>query len=415
MKVYKEPLSPVDKGRAYEHALMTIRKEWAGQVRDLEPWGACEVDPEPLEINDLNGEILFYEFKVINGKKESGTVKASASRALGSPIVTVEFGKRSWDPDKAAKQAEKKVKEKYPKAEIKDVDVVCYCYPRIGIRVFFSEPDGTEQATIFDVSNGSEVEIFSDHEEEGSGVYSFYHEYAYPEAAKREYLWDLSDKELEIMKDRIPRAFDRGFSSKELKDLKASIAASIQPVHPLSPTPIPIPFYSWRVLRYAPRCTPHDCFELRGQKTSVYCAVATGQMILDFYRYYFSQDQIAYAMGTGPGGTTLNGQVTGYESLSKGCLDATLDTSANWVEAQAEINANRPLKSGIPGHARACAGWKRQNFHLIWQPLQRWLKIYDPWPWNPDPCKGGRVYWENWNAVTHTNFIYVRHRTQTCH
>ncbi len=410
MKVYKEPMSPVEKERAYQHVLMTIRREWAGQVRDLEPWGGNEVDPEPMEINDLNGEVLFYEFTVMNGKKEVGTVKASASRTMGSPVVTVEFGNRQWDPDKVRQQAKKKVKGQYPKAEIEDVDIVCYCYPKIGVRVFFREPNQPVRSVVFDVSSMSEVDIFSDYDVEGTSAYSLYQDYLYPDAPSREMAWDLADKEMEIIQDKVPMVSSRGFTAKELKELKTALTTSIEPVHPI----VPFPFYSWRVLRYAPRCSPHDCFELRGQKTPVYCAVATGQMILDFYRYNFSQDQIATAMGTGPGGTSLNGQVQGYESLSNRCLDATIDHSANWSEAKMEIDANRPLKSGIPGHARACAGWKRANIMVVWQPRPLWLKIYDPWPWNADPCKGGRIYWENWRAIQHTNFIYVRHRSTQC-
>jgi hypothetical protein len=42
---------------------------------------------------------------------------------------------------------------------------------------------------------------------------------------------------------------------------------------------------------------------MHGQETSLWCTVATGQMMLDFWRYYFSQTDIATAMGTGSGGT----------------------------------------------------------------------------------------------------------------
>ena len=48
------------------------------------------------------------------------------------------------------------------------------------------------------------------------------------------------------------------------------------------------PFSSQKVIRFGPRCSPHECFELYAQQTNVYCAVATGQMILDFYRWYFT-------------------------------------------------------------------------------------------------------------------------------
>jgi hypothetical protein len=120
-------------------------------------------------------------------------------------------------------------------------------------------------------------------------------------------------------------------------------------------------------------------------------------------------------MGTTSGsGTDQSGQIAGYQSLSKNSLEATLDTSADWSEAKSEIDAGRPLKSGIPGHARACFGWKRQNIILIGTTPTRWLYILDPWPWNTDICSGGAVYWENWDSVNHTNFIYVRHRATTC-
>jgi hypothetical protein len=136
-------------------------------------------------------------------------------------------------------------------------------------------------------------------------------------------------------------------------------------------------------------------------------------MILDFYKYHYTQDEIATAMGTGSSGTGNGGQVAGYESLSHNCLDATYDSSADWSEARNEINANRPVKSGVPRHARAVAGWRRENFTWPGRSKKRWLKVYDPWPWNANICEGGDIYWEDWETKTHTNFIYVRHRTTT--
>jgi hypothetical protein len=154
---------------------------------------------------------------------------------------------------------------------------------------------------------------------------------------------------------------------------------------------------------------------LHSQQTDVYCAVATGQMILDFYRYYYNQNDIAIRMGTTSGGTGVYEQATGIRSLSKNCLEATIDTSAAWTEAKTQLDLNRPLKSGIPGHARACFGWKRQNIFVVGRIRpRRWLCILDPWPWNADLCEGGPVYWEDWDAISHTNFMYVNHRTTSC-
>ena len=111
-----------------------------------------------------------------------------------------------------------------------------------------------------------------------------------------------------------------------------------------------------QTVRFGPRCSPHECMELYAQQTDVFCAVATGQMILDFYKWHFSQDQIAATMGTDSGGTGQSGQIAGYEGRSNGCLDATLDETAAWSEAVAEIDANRPFKSGIPGHRALRSG-----------------------------------------------------------
>jgi hypothetical protein len=234
-----------------------------------------------------------------------------------------------------------------------------------------------------------------------SRLWSFYQTIAEPPAREKLRRWDLADREFEAVTKRTKNILATAYTDREAVRLRASLKLE-------SPYSF-IPFYSWRVLEYGPRCSPHPCFMLYAQQTDVYCAVATGQMILDFHRWPFTQDQIATAMSTDASGTTNSNQVAGYESLTNNLFDATFDSSADWSEAKSEIDANRPLKSGISGHARACAGWKRQNIFWIMQSPKRWLQIYDPWPWNADICKGGAVVWEDWDAVEHTNFIYVRH------
>ena len=60
----REPKLPVNKKDAMEHALLTMRRAWAGgDVRDFKRWGGYDIDPKPLAIYDLNGQVLFYEFK----------------------------------------------------------------------------------------------------------------------------------------------------------------------------------------------------------------------------------------------------------------------------------------------------------------------------------------------------------------
>lgn len=413
-KSNREPRLAVDKETAVRHAKLTVRRAWAGAIEDFEGWGGLEVDESRcLPIYDLNGKLLFYEFDVTDGNEMKGSVKAAASKIIGSPVVTVEFGARGWDADKAFEGAKKKVAEIIPDGKIVGKgDLVCYSYPKIGIGVTVHAPETGEQELLFDVSDlslvggsgmqGYEMEGYGADELEGFTAWSFYEEEAEPKAVENETRWNLAESDLEAASVGSPRVFEGGLTEGDLETLRVE----------LTPQPVlgrRFPFYSKRTIKFAPRCTPHDCFALYGQQTNVYCAVATGQMILDFYRYYFTQDEIAKAMSTGASGTSNPNQVIGYETLSNGCLDATFDGSAQWSEARAEIDANRPLKSGIPGHARACAGWKRQNITFRGQRPRRWLRIFDPWPWNSDICKGGKILWEDWDAVTHTNFIYVRH------
>ena len=102
-------------------------------------------------------------------------------------------------------------------------------------------------------------------------------------------------------------------------------------------------------------------------------------------------------MGTTTSGTSMSGQLDYYTGNRPDCLDKSGsydDYDCTWVKAKDEIDANRPLKSGVPGHARACAGW--------WSDGTNYLYIYDPLPVNQ-----GEIYWESWGSIEHTNYIYV--------
>jgi hypothetical protein len=402
----KMPREGVKISRALEAARLTFRRAWAGEVPGFKAWGGYEVGTEPLIIHDLNGQVLFYEFTVRSGEKQVGSIKASASALIGSLVVTVEFGPRKWSRRRAQERAEEEARKRFPNARHSDAELVCYCYPKLGVRIYAEDREG-QRSVIIDVADGSVIERFGSDEKEGVTAYSFLDEVAEPQRELRLRRFDLANRELDLLAREAPDIL----AEEPVKDLPRIKGILIPRNLGLSDK---ISLYSLRVLKYGPRCTPHDCFQLYAQQTDVYCAVATGQMILDFYRWNFTQNQIATAMNTDAGGTSNPDQVTGYQSLSNQTLTATFDSSADWAEAKAEIDANRPVKSGIPGHARAVAGWKRQNFWLIGGAPKRWLQIYDPWPWNEDLCDGGKIVWEDWDAVNHTNFIYVRHRTTVC-
>jgi hypothetical protein len=396
----KEPRALVDRADALGQAQLAVRRAWAGGIADLQDWGVGEFDPEPLVIHDLNGEPLFYDFTVREGKREIGRTRAAASKLVGSPVVAIERGARGWDAAKAPAMALAAAKKAYPRRDLAAKEFVCYSYPKIGVRIEIDAGKGGN--IIVDVSDGSIVQRFGAEELEGQTAWSFLEQRPPSVLDQQLRRYAEAEQELDLTRKATKEMFATAFSARELTALRPRF---------LIPSDYVVQLYSSRVLKYGPRCNAHDSFMLYSQQTNVYCAVATGQMILDFYRRPFEQSAIATAMGTGAGGTSQAGQETGYRTLSNGCLDAWHDYSAEWSEAKAEIDANRPLKSGIPGHARACTGWKRQNFGMIGSTPKRWLQIHDPWPWNADLCAGGAVYWEDWDAVTHTNWCYVRHST----
>ncbi len=397
----EEPRAEVNRDLAFKHAQLEARRAWAGDAADLRDWGTAEFDPEPLVINDINGEPLFYEFSAHRGRQEGGRVRAAASELVGVPVLAMECGPRRWSPKRAVEMATNAARKEHPGDDITETELVAYSYPKIGVRVRVGGERG--RSLIFDASDGTKVMLYDEDAVEGQSARSYLEVITPEEEEKRKERFAEATRELETARRRCPEALATSFTDSEHRGLRQKL---------IMPSEYDfIPFLASRVLRFGPRCAPHECFELYGQQTNVFCAVATGQMILDFYRRYFTQDDIADAMSTGPHGTSLSGQEDGYESLSNGCLDAGHDFSPTWAKGKAEIDANRPLKSGVPGHARACSGWMRMN--VFWRPgmTRRWLRIYDPWPWNEDICSGGAVYWENWEAQTYTNFCYVRHNT----
>ena len=401
----KRPRDGVEVGQALAAARLHVRRAWAGEVQGFEAWGGYDIEKEPLIIHDLNGQVLFYEFTVSNRKSQVGSIKASASRVIGSQVVTLEFGSRKWSRGKATERAEEEARKRFPQARLSPPELVCYCYPKLGVRIYAG--DDRRHSVIVDVADGSVVERVGKDDGEGFTAYSFYDEVAEPQREIRLRRFEQADREMEVLYKEGRELFEEGGLDHAAKAREIFVSRSPGLIAQVS-------LYSSRVLKYGPRCSPHDCFQLYAQQTNVYCAVATGQMILDFYRWNFTQDQIATAMNTDSDGTNNPDQVAGYQSLSNQTLVATFDGSANWAEAKAEIDANRPVKSGVPGHARAIAGWKRQNIFRLGGAPKRWLLVYDPWPWNEDICAGGKMVWEDWDAIEHTNFITVRHRTTAC-
>jgi hypothetical protein len=386
------------KTEAYLHALTSVAKNIASGEPHLRDWSKAKIAGEPLSIYDINGSLLFYDFDVYNGKAMLGTIRAAATRLLGSPVISYRLGPRKWDEAAAYKKITAAARKNYGGYKITTTLLVCYSYPKIGLLVTLQSANNQPLRVIFDIADYSVIPVKEAKlEYEGAFAWSF--------------LDSLGDK---LKKANLKKfaAFDKKrpkvkYEKGGLKELKKYTIDKL----------IDIRIFTFRVFirKELQFCThynynetgSHHCFILHAQQVNDYCAVATAQMILCYYRYYFTQDQIAPACGYNPGGGCPPDQSPGYESLSNNHIDARFDNSATWEEARDEINLLHPMKSGIPGHARACAGYS-----FIWELFssnkEKKLFIYDPWPWSANLKAGGDIYWEDWDSVNHTNFVYTK-------
>ncbi|HEY3362548.1 MAG TPA: C39 family peptidase [Methanosarcina sp.] len=423
-----KPPSHVPEEKAREHAHYSIKKFLAHSTFGFESWDNFQIEHEPLLIKDLNGHLLFYEYTVNDGKKPLGLIRVAASKIIGSTTLQIQITPRGWDPHLAIKKAKEKVKEYLPKTKIISADFISYSYPKIGVSINVEDSEIGEGSLIFDAGSFDFVEPIGDFGREGAISWSFYNSIALPKAEVREKRWNALDKEMASLKESVEGLGEESSTKIDKLSLQQNLLAA-QHDHAMKVSRIghkyrlkkdletetwtikPTEFCTQKIIKHSPLfCKNHKTNSGFSQQKTDYCAVATGQMILDFYRYYYSQDEIASAMGYAHenGGCTPEGQVAGYTKLSNNSLKASVDTGPTWDKAAAEIDANRPLKSGIPGHSRACFGYKVANFWDINMPRPMWLFIFDPWPPNSDFCKGNHT-WEDWYSIPHTNFIYASH------
>lgn len=393
---YLEEANFISKEALLEHVSLSVLRNSTAGIPILSDWPRCGVKKEPLEICDINGKPLFYDYAIKKGADTVGTVRASASKIIGPPVVAYEIGPRYWSFEAAVQKITPRIKKEYPKLKITGTKLVCYSYPKLGVMFEMVDGNGKKSRLIFDVADYTLIsEKPATTKNEGAFAWSFYD--AIPEEMRKNRLkrYDLSDKwrlstPEKARKDiRAARILSSFLDIKEfICKIKINMTKQLQFCS----------HYNYNETR------SHHCFVLHAQQVNDYCAVATCQMILCYYRYYYAQDDVAPELGYTAGSGCPSDQSAGYEALTGNHLDATFDSSPTWETAKDQIDALHPLKSGISGHARACAGYS-SVWWLCDGVKDKKLYIYDPWPWNADYKLGGAVYWEDWDSITHTNYV----------
>ncbi len=388
----------VSREEAYANALIEGAKFTLGAVETSGKQVAYSLIAKALEIFDINGKLLFYDFGLFSGRTMMGTVRAAANSAIGSPVISIRMGALKWDLETSKARIGEIVKKKFPKFVIKESLLVCYSYPKLGLQLLLAS-EKESRKLIFDISDFSLIPEKPE-KENSEGAYSW------------SFLDTLNKRAVASRKKRYLAAVElaRKVFGKEYGTNIYAFAdlARVRELAKLA--------YKVRNEKKLQFCThyghnedgSHHCFILHAQQVNDYCSVATCQMILCYYRYYYAQNQIAPSLGYSAGSGCPADVSAGYEALSNNHLKATFDNSATWNEARDQINLLQPMKSGVPGHARAIAGYSSNLYSILGgSTADKKLYVYDPWPWNADLKAGGDIYWEDWDSITHTNFVYT--------
>jgi hypothetical protein len=162
-------------------------------------WRGAHLGESTL-IYDLNGQPLFYDFPVLSSEHEPvGTIRASASRVLGTPAPTSYLGGPRWNVSRATLRAHEYVESEL-EGRVTESRPVCYAYPKLGIAVRWDDPKGQPRQTIIDVGDYSVVPEEVEKEMRGPGAVSVYEsipEKVVPEAIEQFAMYDRLVEELQ--------------------------------------------------------------------------------------------------------------------------------------------------------------------------------------------------------------------------
>lgn len=347
-------------------------------------------------IYDLNGELLFTRVPLLQTRNALGWADVAAHPTLGEPLLATSTG-GEWNAETLTQAGRKAARalglKETDKAEVR---FVAYSYPKVALQFLVGRKEVLmlELFTWIPVppsTRGPRIEPPSNFER-----WSFLDEMPDDERAARVARFD----------DRLGRWQEYFHTRAPRLDILDSrlLLSRLELVRPL--------FYASRELHFSTRNSDHfTCYEVRGQETNVWCVGASVQMLLDFYRYEYTQVRLASELGLGtlanPAGLPYSRDgdvVTVIEKMSVNALDASMNTSPSFSEFVTEIDANRPLISFVPGHSRTVAGYYRSYLSIIGAPSFHGLLVYDPWP----PNAGVTTRWENYNATTYRRTFTAR-------
>ena len=350
-------------------------------------------------VYDPTGEILFYRIPLrAQCGDRLGYADVAAHTLFGGPLLAT-APDAAWDADASIAQAqtifERRRYEEQKLADYDEVRLVAFSYPKLAVQFLARGKEvimfelGT-WAVVPRAGRGRRKPMQPGSFERWSLIEEM------PVAQQRSAHKRFEGRAKALLRPELRALSDASIISRTRVDLGASV----------------LRFSISRELHYSTRSADHyTCYELRGQETNVWCVAASVQMVLDFYRYEYPQTRIAQALGLGtlasPNGLPYsrdNDVAVQLNALSSGALTAQMLTSPAFSTYTAEINANRPMVSFVPGHSRTVAGYTQSLLVILGGTGFRGLLVYDPWP----PGTGVITRWENFDTQTYRRAFTAR-------
>jgi hypothetical protein len=374
--------------KAFEHANAQMIQFIATNTEGFGSWTGASIDPKPLELYDINGQKLYYQFSVFKDSNLIGRIYIGANKALGQSVRLVEFNPKLFSSADAMKKSIEIAKTKYPTGEIVSTKMVVYDYPKIGVMTIVQDKtSGVEHQIFVDVYT---LKMVPDKPatETQPGVWSMYEKISKNQIDENLKKWQNSD---ELTKSIEQTATDKGVNinvpatEENIKKLRGNteIAATNVQSNVFSPASV------------VQNTLSVSDFQ---QDQPYFCAPACAQMISAYYNVGYSQSYIYQVMnGVVPQGVPYPNQVLYYKAtngLNKGNSNY-ISSNINYNDVINEINNKRPFVSGIPSpnHVRVCRGYQYSS-------SSKYLYINDPWWTTLFP------YWEAFGSEC--NRVYVK-------
>lgn len=371
-----ERLPPNDVTRIAAIELSALR---LADVLPPEPFEGAALPSEGTPVYDLNGELLFHRVPIVTGDDPAAYADVAVHPAVGGPLIAASHGV-AWDEQAIVVAA---TDEAHSHGVAFDtVRFVAYSFPKIALQFL----RGGEEVLMLEWGTWAVVPPAQDGDRKPLEPGNFER-------------WSLLDELPPELKERRAGQFRERLAihgAVELRGVETALV-SRDLFGPAAATSL----VDTRELHFSGNQADHHvCYEVRGQRTSVWCVAASTQMLLDFYRYDYTQVRLAQELGLGtlaaPSGlpySRVGDVVTVIEKMTSNALDATMIVSPGFGAFQSEIKANRPTISFIPGHSRTVAGYTRSVLNPF-PMILRGLLVYDPWP----PNAGVVTRWENFDT-----------------